>query len=539
GQEPLQSPQDIRVHVVNTNFTLGWSHPGKEPGLRFSAEYRGPDSRGAEWEALPGCRNVSGTACDFSVAIREYYDIHYLRVRAQRAGQVSPWSRVLEMVPVHEAQIGPPGLELQSTNGDIKIKISPPEANQGRRMWLDDLSFKYNLVFWEDSANSQLRSQTVFPIDTIGGLEAETPYCFRVQATLPTEAKQGLFSAVRCARTTRRVKELLCPTNLRVLGLNMEFHLHWDSEYTQPVSYSVQYLMGYLKRLNEDYSGKWLGVPGCGNVTARSCRVSSVFTTTGFYYLRVRARGEGGRSCLSGEVKVEPLKTNEIGPPGVKLDVSDTLLHIQISPPGGPEGERMRDSYVLSYRVLYWKNSSNEEEDTKVKETKQTVATIPDLAPQSWYCVRVQAFSESYNKSSAYSREQCAQTAGGKTFPLIILATFVVALAVVLLVALPLVFVLYQAYSKIKYVFFPSCQPPLNIEGFGGELCTSPYLSAPEEPVENCSVIESMIMHEGNQIDFKDYKHSKQSSRDSGNYSNEDNTSGSKGSAEALEKEVM
>lgn len=54
------------------------------------------------------------------------------------------------------AQIGPPGLELQSTNGVIKVKVSPPEANQRKKMWLDDLSFKYNLVFWENSSNAQV-----------------------------------------------------------------------------------------------------------------------------------------------------------------------------------------------------------------------------------------------------------------------------------------------------------------------------------------------------------------------------------------------
>ncbi|XP_027557649.1 interferon alpha/beta receptor 1 [Neopelma chrysocephalum] len=337
------------------------------------------------------------------------------------------------MVPEHEAQIGPPGIELQPANGDIKIRVSPPEANQGKKMWLNDLSFKYNLVFWENSSSSQV----------------------------------------------------------------------------------------------------------CGNIPGTRCNVSSVITTTGFYYLRVQARAGHNKSCLSTEVKVDPLKTNEIGPPGVKLDISDTLLHIQISPPGGPEGETMRNNYVLSYRILYWKNSSNDEQEAKAKETKQTVATIPDLEPQSWYCVKAQALSEAYNKSSVYSQEECIQTPAEKAFPLIILATFMAALFAVLLVALPLVFVLYQAYSKIKYVFFPSCQPPLNIEGFGGELCTSPYLSTPEEPIENYSIIDSMITNEGNQIDCKGYKHSKQSSRDSGNYSNDDNTSGSKGSAETLEKEIV
>ncbi|NXM06961.1 INAR1 protein, partial [Tyrannus savana] len=540
GLAPLQSPQDLQVHVVNTNFSLSWSHSGSQPGVTFSAQYKWSESSAAEWQELPGCGNVSGTECDFSSAITHYYDPHFVRVRAQQGGRVSPWSRILEMVPDHEAQIGPPGIELQPTNGDIKIKISPPEANQGRKMWLNDLSFKYNLVFWENSSNSQPRSKNIFPIDTIEDLAPDTTYCFKVQANLPVEGKEGLFSPVHCVKTTQKaVNDLLCARNLRVLGLNMEFHLHWENQYEQPVSYNVQYLIGYLKRLNEDYSGKWVSVPGCGDTTGTQCDVSSVITTTGFYYLRVQARAGHNRSCLSTEVKVDPLKTNEIGPPGVKLDIGDTLLHIQISPPGGPEGEAMRNNYVLSYRILYWKNSSNDEEEAKVKETKQTVATLPDLAPETLYCVKVQAFSEAYNKSSGYSQEECIQTPAEKAFPLIILATFIVALVAVLLVALPLVFVLYQAYSKIKYVFFPACQPPLNIEGFGGQLCTSPYLSAPEEPIENCSIIDSMVTCEGNQIDFKDYKHSKQSSRDSGNYSNEDNTSGSKGSAETLEKEII
>ncbi|NXA09136.1 INAR1 protein, partial [Sapayoa aenigma] len=539
GQTDLQSPQDIQVHVVNTNFTLRWNYTGKDPSVTFSAEYKWSESSEGDWKELPGCQNVSGAGCDFSSAVTEYYDTHCVRVRAQRGTRVSPWSRVLQMVPDHVAQIGPPGMQLQSTNGDIKIRISPPEANQEKKMWINDLSFKYNLVFWENSSNAQIRSKNIFPTDTIDDLAPETTYCFKVQANLPTESKEGLFSPVHCMKTTpKAVNDLLCATNLSVHALNMKFYLHWDNQYKQPVSYNVQYLLGYLKHLNEDYAGKWVSVPGCENVTGTRCHVSPVITTTGFYYLRVQARGEHNKSCLSSEVKVDPLKTNEIGPPGVKLDSSESLLHIQISPPGASEDEVMRDSYLLSYRILYWKNSSNDEEGTEVKETKQTVATIADVAPGTVYCVRVQALSEAYNKSSVYSQEQCIQTPAEKTFPLIILATFMGALFVVLLVALPLIFLLYKAYSKIKYVFFPSCQPPLNIEGFGGQLSTNPYVSTVEEAVENCSIIESMITEEGNLIDFKDYKHCKQSSRDSGNYSNDDN-SGSKSSKETLEKEIM
>ncbi|NXE43537.1 INAR1 protein, partial [Ptilorrhoa leucosticta] len=491
------------------------------------------------WQELPGCQAVAGTECDFSSAITEYYDAHYVRLRARAGRLQSPWSGILEMVPDHVAQIGPPGLELQSTNGIIKVKVSPPEANQRKKMWINDLSFKYNLVFWENSSQAQLQSKTIFPVDTVDDLAPDTTYCFKVQANLPMEAKQGLFSPISCVRTTQKaVNDLLCATNLSVLALNMKFHLLWNSQDKQQGNYNVQYLFGYLKELNDDYSDKWLSVPECENITSTWCNFSSIITTTGFYYLRVQAREGHNKSCFSREVKVDPLKTNGIGPPGVRLDLSDTLLHILISPPGGAEDEVMRNHYDLSYRILYWKNTTNEEEEVKQKEVKQTIATVSDLSPSTLYCVKVQAFSEPYNKSSAYSQQECIQTPAGTPLPLIIFGIFMGALLVVLLVAAPLVFVLYQAYSKIKYVFFPSCQPPLNIEGFGAPF-SSPYLSAVEEPVENCCVIESMITEEGNQIDFTDYKHSKQSSRDSGNYSNDDNTSGSKGSKETLEKEIM
>ncbi|NXE18401.1 INAR1 protein, partial [Ardeotis kori] len=543
GQSNLESPQDIRVYVVNTNFTLRWNYTGNDTNVTFSAEYwfKEFETTEKEWKELPGCQNVTRTECDFSSAVTEYYDTYHVRVRAERREEVSPWSSIFEMIPYFIAKIGPPGIELQSTNGVIKIKVSPPEANQVQKMWIAHLRFKYNIVIWENSSNAEFRSQSIFPTDTIDDLAPDTTYCLKVQATIPLELKEGLFSPIHCVKTTRKaVNDLLCATNVSVLALNMKFHLHWNNQYKQHVSYNVQYLIGYLKKLHDDYSVKWLNVPGCENITDTQCNFSSVITaTSGFYYIRVQAMSEYNRSCLSNDIKVDPLVTNEIGPPGVKVDISDVLLHIQISPPGGSESELMREHYDLSYRVLYWKNSSNNEEEIKVKEIKQTIGTISDLTPSTLYCVKVQAFSDAYNKSSNFSEEECIKTPGDKTLPLIMLATFAVALIVVLLVATPLVFLLYQAYNKIKYVFFPSCQPPLNIEGFGGQVFSSLHLSATEEITENFSVIETIITEEVNQIDFKDYEHSKQSSRDSGNYSNDDDTSGSKASEEMLQKEIV
>ncbi|NXT02650.1 INAR1 protein, partial [Jacana jacana] len=544
GQTNLTSPQDIQVYVVNTNFTLRWKYTGNDTNVTFSAEYQWFEdfnTDGIEWKELPGCQDVTHEECDFSSAITEYYDEYHLRIRTERKEEVSPWSSTFEMIPYDIAQIGPPEIELQSINGVIKIKVSPPEANKVQRMWVDYISFKYNLVIWEKSSNTKFRNQSIFPTDVIDDLAPDTTYCLKVQATRPLESKEGFFSPIHCVKTTRKVNVLFCATNVTVLALNMKFHLHWTNRYKQHVSYNVQYLRGYLKKLPGDYSKKWTNVSGCENITDTQCNFSSIISTvSGTFYLRVQAMNEYNKSCLSNEVEVVPLVTNEIGPPGVKVDISDdVLLHIQIYPPGGSESEVMRDHYDLSYRILYWDNSSNNEEEIKMKEIKQTIGTISDLAPSTLYCVKVQTFSVDYNKSSGFSKEECIKTPGGKILPLIILATFVIALIAVLLVAALLGFVLYQAYNKIKYVFFPSCQPPLNIEGFGEQLFNSPYWSTTEEPIENCSIIETIITEDLSQIYFKDYKHSKQSSRDSGNYSNEDDTSGSKASEETLEKEII
>ncbi|NXF31705.1 INAR1 protein, partial [Nyctibius bracteatus] len=493
-----------------------------------------------EWKELHGCQNVTHTECDFSSAITKYYDTHHVHIRAERREEVSPWSSIFEMIPYFIAQIGPPGVQLQSTNGVIKIKVSPPEANQVQKMWLADTLFKYTLVIWENSSNAEFRNRSIFPTDVIDDLAPDTTYCLKVQAVLTSESHEGLFSPIHCVKTTHKaVSDLLCATNVSVFALNMKFHLHWNNQYKQHVSYNVQYLTGYLKTFPDQRSVNWLNVPGCENITNTQCNFSSIITTSGCYYLRVQAMSEYNRSCLSDEIEVNPLVTNEIGPPDVKVDISDLLLHIQISPPGGSESEVMRDYYDWSYRVLYWKNSSNNEEEIKMKEIKQTIGTVSDLTSSTLYCLKVQAFSKFYNKSSLFSKEECIKTPGDKILPLIILATFVTALIAVLLLAMPLIFALYQAYNKIKYVFFPSCQPPLNIEGFGGELLSSPYVSTTEEPIENCCIIETIITEEVNQIDFKDYKNSKQSSRDSGNYSNNDDASGSKVSEEMLEKEIV
>lgn len=62
---------------------------------------------------------------------------------------------------------------------------------------------------------------------------------------------------------------------------------------------------------------------------------------------------------------------------------------------------------------VFFSLSCLSQEEVKQKEVQQTIATVPDVSPSTLYCVKVQAFSEPYNKSSAYSQQQCIHTPAG------------------------------------------------------------------------------------------------------------------------------
>ncbi|XP_074826677.1 interferon alpha/beta receptor 1 isoform X1 [Natator depressus] len=533
GQMNLTSPQNVQVDVVNTNFTLRWSWDSENDfNVTFSAQYQRrfenyEKEETTDWKEISGCQNVTVTECDFSSAMTFYFDFYNVRIRAEKGEEKSLWSTTLSFSPYSVAKIGPPGVQLESIDGVVKINISPPEENQNRKMWTNDISFTYNAVFWENSSNAEPKSKTIHRRETIYDLKPETTYCLKVQARITSERKVGSFSPVYCIKTTDQAWNVLpYPVNVEVHALNMKFLLSWDNQYDQNVSFTAQYLSGYLKSLPEDYSNKWNTISGCENITTTQCDFSSDIEASGIYFLRVQAMNGYNKSRWSNEIKVDPCVVNEIGPPSITVSSSEDSLRIQLIPPGEPENKSMSGFYDLSYRILYWKNSSDTEE--KIKEEEQLLFTISDLTPLVLYCLKVQAFSPAYKKDGHFSDVACIKTLDDKTSPWTILKTFVIAMIGFFCFASFLIFGIYYISRRIRYAFFPSCKPPSNIECLGGQPFNSPYLSASEEPTENCCIIESIVIEETNQTDFKDYKPSKQSTRDSGNYSNDDDTSGTK-----------
>ncbi|XP_006032720.1 interferon alpha/beta receptor 1 isoform X1 [Alligator sinensis] len=539
GQMNLMIPQNVQVHIINTNITLKWDWDSwNNFSVTFSAHYQWLEDckeNGTSWTELPGCQSVTVTECDLSSAVTDYLCNYSVRVRAERGEEKSPWSEPFIFIPDIIAEIGPPEVQLESVDGVMKVNISPPEANSKKKMWAQH-SFSYNAVIWKKSSNAEPKNRAIYPRDIIDDLEPETAYCMKVQARLISEAKRGYFSPEQCINTTRASNGLPCPTNVTVHALNMKFLLNWDNHYNKNVSFNVQYLSGFYKQFYEDYSNKWYIVAGCENISHTQCDFSSNVGASGNYYIRVNATNGYNRSCSSKEIKVDPCVINEIGPPSVKVNSGPSLLRIQITCPG-EENKSMSECYEFTYRIQYWENSSKPEVENEVAQ--QPFHTISNLMPSRAYCLKVQAFARAYNKSGQFSNVICTETLSDQMSPLVVLTTFLIAVVVVLVVAVVTISGIYLSYKKIIYVFFPSCKPPSNIESFGGQLFSNLYISTSEEPAEKCCIIENTIQEEANPTDFKNYSNSKQSSRDSGNYSNDDDTSGSKVSEETLEQEIV
>uniref|UniRef100_A0A8D0H818 Interferon alpha and beta receptor subunit 1 n=1 Tax=Sphenodon punctatus TaxID=8508 RepID=A0A8D0H818_SPHPU len=556
GQMNLKSPQNVSVHIVNTNFTLKWDWDIRnDPNVTFSAHYQRQKfededyetvlckngkldygENGTNWTAVSGCQNVMLTECDFSAfmltecdfsAISCFLDCYNVHIRAQKGEENSQWSSIFQFAPDQIAEIGPPGVQLKSTDGIVKINISPPETNQKRKMWPNDLRYTYRVVYWKNSSNSEPKNIIIFPRDEFTDFAPETTYCLKVQAYIKFPPKDGFFSPEYCITTDKVWNGLPRPAKLNIHALNMKFLLKWDNQYDQNVSFTVQCLSGFFRKLYEDYSHNWDTVLGCNNITIAQCDFSSAVHFSGTYELRVQAMSGSNKSHWN-TITFDPKKQNEIGPPSIKVNASNELLRVLVFAPGESENKSMSEFYDLSYRVFYWKNSSDAEGKPKVE--KQPSFTIPGLTASTLYCLKVQAFSPGDNKDGHFSSMICVRTLDGEASFLFILGVFGVAILATFIV----IMFSFGLYRKIKYVFFPSIKSPSNIENIGRPTSSSPYLLTSEESTEKCCIVDNILIEEETiQTTLKDYNHSKQSSRDSGNYSNEDDTSGSRTSQES------
>uniref|UniRef100_A0A2D4Q135 Fibronectin type-III domain-containing protein n=1 Tax=Micrurus surinamensis TaxID=129470 RepID=A0A2D4Q135_MICSU len=504
GLTCLEHPQNVTTSVINANIVLKWNWDNPcGLNVTFSVQYHSYFRRSEIWAAIPQCQNIIITECDLSQTISDYFASYEVAIRVNTLKNHSPYA-FLEFTPYIEAQVGPPGVWFESIYGDVKINILHPEADQ-QKMWKQDL-LKYQLTIWKNATHSKEKTQSIFPGEIIYDLEPETTYCLKVKAHI--DGHISFYSPMHCIQTSKVWIGLPRLQNLQIHSLNMKHLLYWDNLYDGNVSFIVQLLLGYKTHYSLDISKDWENVSKCENIRTTFCDLSSVIGSIGIYYLRVQAVRGHNKSPWSKTLQFKPIEQNKMGPPNVSVSASKDSINVFIASPGESENNPMSDTYELTYNVWYRTSSI-----TKELRQKPSQFIIPNLDSSTLYCLKVQAFSETYNKSSASSNETCIETAKGETSPFTPLISGVV-------IFICLIFVIPCAWKYINYAFFPKCKSPLVIENFGEKDLNRLYFPIAEEQTDKCMVINFSVAFpcKVNLDDVRFDKELEEISQDSGNY---------------------
>ncbi|XP_027731280.1 interferon alpha/beta receptor 1 [Vombatus ursinus] len=529
GEKNLETPQNVTVEIVDHNFILKWNWDNEpNSNVTFSAYYQKIKSgKMSNWNKLIGCQNVTGTKCDFTSTNLNIFEKIRVRIRSEKGQETSPWCNDVLFAPFQVAQIGPPEVQLEAEDTSIIINISPP-GTINSSMWATHISsFTYSLIIWKNSSSVEGTRYTVHSGDKINDLSPETTYCLKVQARLPIQKKSGSYSPILCINTTAQHK-LPRPENVEVDAVN-NYILKWDYPY-ENMSFQVQYLLGYYKRIPSDYSDKWKTISDCKHIISRHCDFSEEITTDGIYYLRVQASNGTITSLWSAERKFDTRIHTRRGPPSIIVKPHKDSLSVYISVPGESEKKPMSQDYPLIYEVIYWKNASNIENKMIVK---QKLFEVSDLKPLTLYCFKVRALldNEKSSKSIQFSNVECSKITPDepkKTWIIVICFIFIVGLIVI-------AYCLKRLLKLVKYVFYPSCKPPSNMDEWFSDQPLKNLLVTSEEQTESCIIEKAniIVLEETNQNEKNDVCN-KQDNHDSGNYSNEDETSSNKMTEEKL-----
>uniref|UniRef100_H3A002 Interferon alpha and beta receptor subunit 1 n=1 Tax=Latimeria chalumnae TaxID=7897 RepID=H3A002_LATCH len=521
GAERLFKPRQVKVEAVNTQFILRWiwNHQSNR-NVTFTAQYKTLSV--FEWKTLAGCEYIANLECDFSDMKLDFFKRHNLRVGAMYEKTVPQWSEPVQFTPVNDCKIGPPAVKLNFSGDRLDVQISDPRTHENESM-SEYYDLSYNVVYWKNTSDSKSKISTRQSV-TIYDLKPLMVYCVQVQAF--AFFKPGIFSPVQCKATTAE-ERFPCPKNLHFEAVNRRYILKWDCDSNLNITFTVQYQSAFCSSSERAYSRGWKTVSGCERVTAMQCECSSELFYLANYYVRVRVENHSAVSAWSKELNFIPQKDGVLGPPTkVEVEPGEGRLDIRIWDPVDHENKSMRAFMVFSYRVLFWKNTSDPV--VKVNETKQTTLILSGLEPLTVYCLKVQAVTV-INKTGHFSPVHCQSTTAEGRIP-IWLTVIVVLVSMIgfFIISVLCFFCTLFLYRGIKYTFFPSYSLPSNIQEILYKSSQNiPFLNLqPEQCCDRVCVVSEQtgqILNESRDCN----KHRRQPSRDSGHYSNETDTSGS------------
>ncbi|XP_024142833.1 interleukin-10 receptor subunit beta [Oryzias melastigma] len=217
-------------------------------------------------------------------------------------------------------------------------------------------------------------------------------------------------------RSSAAEAELPPPQDLTMLAINTNYTLRWNyaqsAAMPNQVTFTTEFMPTFLL-VNKKKPHVWR--TACKESPEQTCDLTNLDL---YYYtifkLRVRASANGIHSPWA-VMDFCPETDAGIGPPSsVNLAPAGSNLEVVIVDPLTSANSSMRE-YIkdLKYNILYWEQDGDEQAlVTKTISVNSNVVALPDLKPFTWYCVKVQSYTEYDNKNSSFTSPVCMNTDG-------------------------------------------------------------------------------------------------------------------------------
>ncbi|XP_069886696.1 interferon alpha/beta receptor 1 [Dipodomys merriami] len=197
-ENKLPAPENITIGGKNEGCIVTWDYPHAD--VTFQVQWLSALSKrllenySEDWNPVPGCENTQDTLCVLSKS-NFSGGSYFIRIRATDGNNTSFWSEEKKIDSKTCIPLPPPNITVKSNKDSLVLYISFPEN-------FDVFTKMYEIIFWENTSNTEKKMMEESPEVTIADLEPLTVYCVRARVYLePPWQEKSAYSPVVCKET--------------------------------------------------------------------------------------------------------------------------------------------------------------------------------------------------------------------------------------------------------------------------------------------------------------------------------------------------
>lgn len=203
----LPNPRNVHFESTNMKNVLHWLAPeGTGDGVLYNVKYSIYGD--GKWIRKPECRNINRTWCDLSSETADHEEQYYASVKAFLNGRCSNWIETARFNPLTETKIGPPMVNVSSTEKSISITLTVPEkwrSPGGKSISLLQVypGLQYNVSVLKKKTKKRWFFSISNSTLVVPWLEPGTAYCVSAQIHVTTPLLHSGFSKEHCISTLK------------------------------------------------------------------------------------------------------------------------------------------------------------------------------------------------------------------------------------------------------------------------------------------------------------------------------------------------